>query len=56
MRGTARRGAPGSYPVADAVMRGGILMACHHGLTDDQIDYMHASFQDFADHASRKAG
>lgn len=36
------------YPVADAVMRGGILLACHHGLDDAQIDYMHETFSDFA--------
>lgn len=56
MRGRNRREDPRGYPVADAVMRGGILLACHHGLTGDQIDYMHACFQDFADHATRKAG
>ncbi|UVO51696.1 DegT/DnrJ/EryC1/StrS family aminotransferase [Sphingomonas sp. SUN019] len=42
------RAAPGGYPVADAVMRGGMLLACHHGLTDAQIDYVHESFADFA--------
>jgi CDP-6-deoxy-D-xylo-4-hexulose-3-dehydrase len=36
------------YPVSDAVMRGGILLACHHGLDDAQIDYMHETFEDFA--------
>lgn len=39
---------PDGYPVADAVMRGGILLACHHGLEDAQIDYMHECFEDFA--------
>jgi len=48
--------APGGYPVADAVMRGGILLACHHGLEDAQIDYMHDCFARFADmHASQPA-
>jgi len=56
MRGTPRRESPDGYPVADAVMRGGILMACHHGLTGAQIDYMHDCFRDFARNASRKAG
>lgn len=36
------------YPVADSVMRGGMLMACHHGLDDAQIDHMHESFEAFA--------
>lgn len=56
MRGLDRREAPDGYPVADAVMRGGILMACHHGLTEAQIDYMHACFKDLANQVSRKAG
>ncbi len=42
------RVAPEGYPVADAVMRGGILLACHHGLVDEQIDHIHASFEEFA--------
>lgn len=28
------------FPVADKVMRGGILLGCHHGLTDSQLDYL----------------
>lgn len=28
------------YPEADKVMRGGMLMACHHGLNEAQIAYM----------------
>ncbi|MFV0644998.1 MAG: DegT/DnrJ/EryC1/StrS family aminotransferase [Sphingomonadaceae bacterium] len=39
---------PAGYPAADTVMRGGILLACHHGLDDAQIDYMHSCFEDFA--------
>jgi CDP-6-deoxy-D-xylo-4-hexulose-3-dehydrase len=38
----------GGYPVSDDVMRGGVLLACHHGLTNEQIDYMHESFRAFA--------
>ncbi len=38
----------GGYPVADAVMRGGVLLACHHGLDDAQLDYMHSTFEAFA--------
>jgi CDP-4-dehydro-6-deoxyglucose reductase, E1 len=43
----AKRSADG-YEVADEVMRGGILLACHHGLSDAQIDYMHETFAAFA--------
>jgi CDP-4-dehydro-6-deoxyglucose reductase, E1 len=39
----------GGCPAADAVMRGGILLACHHGLDDGQIDYIHNTFAAFAD-------
>jgi len=42
------RVSPAGYPVADAVMRGGILLACHHGLTDDGLAYIHDSFRQFA--------
>ena len=38
----------GGYPASDAVMRGGILLACHHGLTDQQLDYLHECFSEFA--------
>lgn len=48
MKGVAHRAAPGGYPVADAVMRGGILLACHHGLSAAQMDYMHEVFAGFA--------
>ena len=36
------------YPVADDVMRGGILLACHHGLVQAQLDYIHDTFRSFA--------
>lgn len=36
------------YPMADAVMRGGVLLACHHGLDDAQLDHMHTVFEEFA--------
>jgi CDP-6-deoxy-D-xylo-4-hexulose-3-dehydrase len=42
------RADPSGYAVADHVMRGGMLIACHHGLNDAQIDYMHEIFSDFA--------
>lgn len=48
MKGVAARTAPDGYPVADDVMRGGVLLACHHGLTDQQIAYMHEIFERFA--------
>ena len=44
----ARRESPDGYPNADRVMRGGMLIACHHGLSEEQVDYMHDTFSDFA--------
>lgn len=35
------------YPNADRVMRGGILLACHHGLNQAMMDHVHASVNAF---------
>lgn len=40
--------AAAGYANADQVMRGGILMACHHGVTADMMAHIHASFEAFA--------
>jgi CDP-6-deoxy-D-xylo-4-hexulose-3-dehydrase len=32
---------------ADNVMRGGVLIACHHGLTEEMIEHMHKSVVSF---------
>ena len=48
MAGIEHRIVSGGYPVADQVMRGGILLACHHGLDAAQLAYMHETFRDFA--------
>jgi CDP-6-deoxy-D-xylo-4-hexulose-3-dehydrase len=48
MAGAPARTRTGGYPVADDVMRGGLLIACHHGLDEAQITYMHESFEAFA--------
>ena len=42
-----RREAAGGYPNADRVMRGGMLVACHHGLADEQLDYLHEQARGF---------
>jgi CDP-6-deoxy-D-xylo-4-hexulose-3-dehydrase len=41
------KAARGGYPEADKVMRGGMLMACHHGLNDAQLDHMMESVTEF---------
>ena len=48
MANVERRTVGNGYPVSDEVMRGGILLACHHGLDQPQIDYMHENFEKFA--------
>ncbi|WP_299147668.1 aminotransferase class I/II-fold pyridoxal phosphate-dependent enzyme [uncultured Tateyamaria sp.] len=48
MKDLEYRTAAGGYPVSDAVMRGGILLACHHGLTDAHVAYVHEQFEAFA--------
>src|SRR6202012_3770134 len=35
------------YPEADKVMRGGMLLACHHGLNDQQISHVMESVSEF---------
>ncbi|MDZ4760264.1 MAG: aminotransferase class I/II-fold pyridoxal phosphate-dependent enzyme [Alphaproteobacteria bacterium] len=47
-RDIQRREMPTGYPNADGVMRGGMLMACHHGLGQAELDHIHATFRTFA--------
>jgi CDP-6-deoxy-D-xylo-4-hexulose-3-dehydrase len=35
------------FVMADKVMRGGVLLACHHGLTDDMLAHVHESVEIF---------
>jgi len=43
-----RKESPNGYPHADQVMRGGILMGCHHGMNTEMLDHIKNSFLDFA--------
>lgn len=43
----AHKAASEGYPEADKVMRGGMLMACHHGLNAEQIAHMKESVTAF---------
>jgi CDP-6-deoxy-D-xylo-4-hexulose-3-dehydrase len=43
-----RRESPGGYPNADLVMRGGMLIGCHHGLVELQLTRIHEVFEAFA--------
>ncbi len=42
-----RKESPEGYAHADQVMRGGMLLGCHHGLTEEMITHIHASFKSF---------
>lgn len=35
------------FPVADKIMKDGILLGCHQGLSDDHLDYMFGKIKEF---------
>jgi CDP-6-deoxy-D-xylo-4-hexulose-3-dehydrase len=44
----ACKGTVDNYPNTDLVMRGGMLLACHHGLNNTMLQHIHESFELFA--------
>lgn len=46
-KNVAHKAAAGGYTEADKVMRGGMLIACHHGLNEEQIAHMKVSIEAF---------
>jgi CDP-6-deoxy-D-xylo-4-hexulose-3-dehydrase len=46
-KGVAHRAQTGGYPHADDVMKGGVLMACHHGLNAAQRTHLVESAEIF---------
>jgi CDP-6-deoxy-D-xylo-4-hexulose-3-dehydrase len=42
-----RKEASAGYPNADQVMRGGILLGCHHGMNARMMEHIHDSFLEF---------
>lgn len=44
---TAHKASKNGYPEADKVMRGGMLLACHHGLSETQIGHVMESVTEF---------
>lgn len=46
-KNVAHKAAEGGYPEADKVMRGGVLIACHHGLNQEQVNHMKDSITAF---------
>jgi CDP-6-deoxy-D-xylo-4-hexulose-3-dehydrase len=49
------RAAPEGYPHTDQVMRGGMLIAAHHGLTDEMVAHIHESLTLFLQQHAGKA-
>ena len=49
-----RRESPNGYPNTDQVMRGGILLGCHHGLTTEMMAHIHTSFEAFVNTIRKK--
>ena len=43
----ANKASKNGYPESDKVMRGGMLLACHHGLNDAQISHVMESVTEF---------
>jgi len=42
-----RKESSNGYPCADRVMKGGILLGCHHGMTDEMLGHLTGSFEEF---------
>jgi CDP-6-deoxy-D-xylo-4-hexulose-3-dehydrase len=45
--GIVRREHPAGFEHADRVMRGGVLLGCHQGLTGEQFAHVHQTIEDF---------
>lgn len=46
-KNVTRKESPNGYPESDKVMRGGILLACHHGLTEEMMNHVKECTTDF---------
>jgi CDP-6-deoxy-D-xylo-4-hexulose-3-dehydrase len=46
-RNLPMRISPRGLTNADNIMRGGVLLACHHGLTEEMFTYMHGHMEEF---------
>jgi CDP-4-dehydro-6-deoxyglucose reductase, E1 len=46
-KNVAHKAATAGYPEADKVMRGGMLLACHHGLTRPMLDHVKEQVTEF---------
>ena len=41
------KGKVNNFPNSDYIMKNGILIGCHHGLSNNQIKYMHKTIRDY---------
>ncbi|MDP4934334.1 MAG: DegT/DnrJ/EryC1/StrS family aminotransferase, partial [Salibacteraceae bacterium] len=46
-KNVVRKESANGYPEADKVMRGGMLLACHHGLTQEMKDHVKEQVTEF---------
>ncbi|MEO6831604.1 MAG: aminotransferase class I/II-fold pyridoxal phosphate-dependent enzyme [Chitinophagaceae bacterium] len=46
-KNVAHKASPDGYPESDKVMRGGMLLACHHGLNEAQLNHVMESVSAF---------
>jgi CDP-6-deoxy-D-xylo-4-hexulose-3-dehydrase len=47
MKKAAYRAAPEGYPVADQIMRNGVVLPCHPTMSEDDCDYLYEVLEDF---------
>jgi len=47
MQGLSFIGSPKDFPNSDRIMESGIVLGCHHGMTDSQLEYVQLVLRDF---------
>ena len=47
-KGIKRKESSSGYPNSDLVMRGGMLIGCHHGMDQKQLDFVQSSIEEFS--------
>lgn len=38
-------GSDGSFPISDRIMRDGVLLGCHHGMTEEDVNYLFSNIK-----------
>ena len=47
-KGIKRKESSSGYPNSDLVMRGGMLIGCHHGMDNKQLEFVQSSIEEFS--------